>query len=738
MLTLLFMLATGLNGLRLTDTLGRNEFRIYSEPFPILAGRSVFDLNLEARLKRRHYQRVHSKPTAQGTYFWGKKSFWIYRKQHHLFGVEQNAALFEVRLDSKGVILDLVEPDGTLAPLTQRGMLYLEPYQIAESLTEERLPRSSVPFSKFPVLLWQALLAAEDSRFFEHHGLDSKAIARSILRNAEAGKIVMGGSTLTQQLIKNRDLTPKRSLGRKASEAIRALALESEYEKDEILEAYMNHVYLGHENGVAIYGFPQAAEIFFSKSLDRLSIAECALLAGMVQGPNGLHPGKNPKRCEKRRNWVLSRMKLLQMIKESDFLEASQEKISVHIQSPLKSGNQHFLQWVQVFLSSEEKRHFKKGKGGWVYTTLDPILQGYAEVALDSTLTPLIGRGRGKSLESLEGALVSMDLETGGILAYSSFSTDPEKNGFDRVRLAKRQPGSTIKPFVLLTAFDRLHDPLFPGTLVMDSPFSLQEGKQTWKPRNYDARYHGLVSLRDALVFSYNIPFAKTARHIGFDSLGSLLNDLDLNTPMPPPPSISLGAIEVSPIQLLEAYSVFFLDGKKRNAIPVFGMDKPEGKKLAGFKSRKNRIARASSAYLVYDLMKDAMLRGTGQTAQLHEDWFAGKTGTSSNYRDGWFAGASGSVLTVVWVGSDHGQSIKLPSSQTAALVWKEFMERSVKMRPVYRVERPESVKSCKINPTTGLRVLGVLPGYREELYRTWGGPKRDMPWRAEAGSIIE
>jgi len=722
---------------RLTETLGRNNWLVYSEPFPITSGRSIFELDLETRLKSLGYRRVKNRPQTPGTYFWGRKNFWVFRKSHHFLGKQREPELFIFRLDSKSRIVGLVQDDKTIMAPIPRGAAYLEPQILSESLVESRYRLEDLPFKAYPEMMWRALLAAEDSRFFEHHGLDSKAIARSLLKNIKAGKVVMGGSTITQQLIKNRDLTPKRTMRRKANEAIRALILESEYEKDDILEAYMNHVYLGHVNGTAIYGFPAASQVYFSRPIKDLTLAEYATLAAMVQGPNLFKPHKSPERCRKRRNWVLSRMKTLGWISESKYAKAKSEPIRAKLSKPSRQSHQHVLTWIHQLLK-DKHRHFSKGRGGRIYTTLDPILQVHAQRDLTKQLKRLKSKLLPKSISSLEGALVSMDLETGGILAYCSASTAPSKEAFDRVRLAKRQPGSTVKPFVLLAAFNRFSDPLFPGTLVQDSPVVIDTKPKAWRPTNYDDRYHGTVSVREALVQSYNVPFAKIGRHIGFEVIGDQMKELGLQVPNPVPPSISLGSVEVSPLQLLEAFSVFFRNGDQIKARPLLGYDKPSGKKIRNTKQKHRKRVRKGSAYLVYDLLKDVMERGTGQPAHLADYVSAGKTGTSSDYRDAWFVGQAGSVLTVVWVGCDNNQSTNLPSSQLAAPIWRTFMNHAVPLRPDFIVEKPGSIKTCDINPKTGLRVWGLLPGSTQEIYRRGGAPDREKVFGSKPPNRID
>ena len=298
----------------LDDDLGRNEVRIYSAPYRIEAGRPVTDLDLPRRLERLGYvRRRGERPREPGEYFFGTDRFWIYRPDVRIGGKRHPSRLLGLELGD-GLIRSGIDAGGE--PLHGKHF-WIEPELLAESFDSDRAARVPVAFDSLPDHVWQAVLAAEDSRFFEHSGLDARALARASLRNAKAGKVVQGGSTITQQLIKIRDLSPKRSIGRKASEAARALALEAEFDKTEILEAYLDAVYFGHVDGIQIYGLGTAAQAYFSKPVDNLSLEEAALLAAMIQGPNRLSPVRHPDRVVDRYRWVLTRMVA------SDWLEPS-------------------------------------------------------------------------------------------------------------------------------------------------------------------------------------------------------------------------------------------------------------------------------------------------------------------------------------------------------------------------------------------------------------------------------
>jgi penicillin-binding protein 1B len=711
----------------LTHRLGRNEFRIWYEPFPMIPGRTVTEYRLPERLERAGYRRVHHRPKQPGTFFWGNQSFWWWTTPTNV----DPGTLLGVTLDSQGLILGPVEGFGQESP---QSPLSLPAELMSESLQHARAPRLTLPLESYPTWLWQALLAAEDSRFFEHAGVDGKAIARSLLRNVQSGKIVMGGSTLTQQLIKNRDLSSERTLRRKANEAWRALKLESEYEKKDILEAYMNHVYLGHLNGLGIYGFATAARVYFRKAAQALTLAESATLAAMVQGPNRLQPHDDVAAVQQRRNWVLSRMTELGMIGPKEEKRAKAHKVVASIQLPKSTFEGKFLKLLQDDLFKEKERHFEHGRGAEVFATLDPLVQECARQTVQECLATHRSR-----CPNLVVALISLDLQGGGILAYVDGSAQKGGTFFDHVRSAERPMGSTIKPLVALLGFERRKGTLFPGILIQDTPLSVAlPGQSAWDPRNTDGRFHGTVSLREAMVHSYNIPFVRLGQHLGWQEVYAFLRDWGLNLPAAPTPATVLGAIEVTPIALAEAYVPLFRAGKSlKTRTYSLALDQ-DGDVLDKRSSRTRRSCRASSAYLVFDMLRDVVQSGTGKRARLSHADVAGKTGTSSDNRDGWFVGAAGSILTVVWLGTDQPESLPFPASEEATQVWSAMMRQAIPMRPPLSRKRPPGVLECRIDPKTGLRGLPLQPGLKQELYRRGGAPRRDLPWRNELPALID
>ena len=543
-----------------------------------------------------------------------------------------------------------------------------------------------------------------------------------------AGKVRQGGSTITQQLIKMRDLTPKRSLGRKASEALRALALEAEHDKREILESYLNHVYYGQIDGVAIHGIGAAAWAFFSQPAAKLDLGQAALLAGVIQSPNRLSPVRHPQRATARRNQVLDRLVELDWASKAEADHARGQGLRLKLHRPRRRPARHFLSWVAAVVERSAPRRAAKHRGVVVETHLDPYLQELAEEAVMERLDRL--RHGSKRLRSapLSAALVVLDGETGAVLAYVGGDPRAAGGGFDRARAARRQPGSTLKPLVLLEAFDRCAQagrPLTPASRVEDSALRLELPSGPWEPANFDHRFHGIVDLRTALADSLNIPFVRVARWCGFAATAGRLRRAGLDLPKDPPPSFVLGAMELSPLELARAYTVFHTPGEVVTPQPVARLLTPGGRSLERIRPRRKRVVRPASAYLVRDLMVQAVESGTARAAKIEGLDMAGKTGSSSRLRDAWFAGQAGALVAVAWVGLDNDQPLGLTGSAAAAPLWKAFMSKAVPARQEHRVERPEAVVQRRVDPRTGLLVHGWSKG-RNELFRRGALPPRD------------
>jgi penicillin-binding protein 1B len=711
---------------------------VWSAPYPLVPGRTVREAALPERLARLGYVRVHRRPHAAGEMFYGEEIFWIYRRGHRWDGRDWGPVLLGLVLDpGSGRVLQVV--DARRSPIADGAGAWLEPEALAESLDGRTARRLPLVLSELPERVWRPVLAAEDHRFFDHSGVDARSLARAALENVRRGRVAQGGSTLTQQLVKNRDLTPRRSVGRKVSEALRALDVESEHEKQEILEVYLNHVYLGHVGGLAVHGFGAAAHAYFGKEAAELRLEEAALLAGLIRSPNRLAPARHPKEARARRDQVLVRMQQLGWARPEEAAAARARPLRLRPKNPPPPLAGSFLGWASAIARREAPDRVARGRGLVIETTLDPLLQEQAEEAVRIGVTRLRREHRELRGAPLGVALVALDPDSGDVLAYVGSPPGSLPGGFDRVRQGRRQPGSLLKPLVLLEAFESCGgEPLYPPTRVADEPLSLSlrelsRGNGTWEPVNADGRYRGVVTLREALRESRNLPFVRIARRCGFAETARRVRASGLPLPDPPPPSFVLGAVEASPLQVARAYTVLASPGDALAPRPVSRIERPGGARLARFHPSRKRVVDPASAFLVVDLLRDAAQHGTARAAALDGLVVAAKTGTTSERRDAWLAGHAAGLVTVVWVGRDDGRPLGLTGSQAAAPLWREFMRRGVPLRPERRVERPADVVSLHVDARTGLLVRGWNPHSRLEVFRLGALPPRDRFWREDA-----
>ena len=715
---------------------------MWSAPYPVVPGRTVRQAAIPERLARLGYVRVPRKPAAPGEMFWGHEVLWIFRRGHRWDGRDWPAALLGLVLErGSGRILQVV--DERRSPLPPSEGAWIEPEALAESLDGRRARRRPVVLSELPERVWRAVLAAEDHRFYDHSGVDARSLARAAIENVRRGRLAQGGSTLTQQLVKNRDLTPRRSLGRKVSEALRALEVESEHEKDEILEVYLNHVYLGHSSGLAVHGFGAAARAYFGKDAPDLALHESALLAGLIRSPNRLHPERHPREARARRDQVIARMEELGWATPAEAAAARARPLGLRPERPAPPLAGSFLGWAAAIARREAPDRLERGRGVVIETTLDPLLQAQAEEAVRIGVTRLRRDHRELRGAPLGVALVALEPETGDVLAYVGSPPGSLPGGFDRARQGRRQPGSLVKPLVLLEAFDACGgDPLYPPSRVADEPLSLSlrelsRGTGTWEPVNADGRYRGVVTLREALRESRNLPFVRIARHCGFEATAARVRESGLPLPEPPPPSFVLGAVEASPLQVARAYTVFASPGSALAPRPVTRIERPGGARISRFFVSRRDVVDPATAWLVGDLLRDAAAHGTARAAALDGLEVAAKTGTTSERRDAWLAGLADGLVTVVWVGRDDGRPLGLTGSQGAAPLWREFMRRGVPLRPPREIARPYDVVSRHVDARTGLLVRSWNPHAQLEVFRLGALPPRDRFWREDTDVAV-
>ncbi|HXT20095.1 MAG TPA: transglycosylase domain-containing protein [Thermoanaerobaculia bacterium] len=718
----------------LESRLGRSEVRVWSAPYPLVHGVTVRGAGIPERLDRLGYTRVRRRPAAPGEYFWGEDRVWIYRHGHRWDGRDWPPLLLCLELDGFRGEVRAVASERHRPLVRPTDGAWLEPEVLAESLDGRRAPRVPVRLADLPERVWRPVLAAEDHRFFAHRGVDARSLARAVLANLRVGGVAQGGSTLTQQLVKNRDLTPRRTVARKASEALRALDVESTHTKEEILEVYLNHVYLGQVDGLAVHGFGAAARAFFGKPAEALQVQEAATLAGLIRSPNRLSPLRHPAEAKARRDQVLARMGQLGWLSAADVAAVQARPLGLRHVAPRPPMAGSFIAWSAAVARRTAPERIARGRGVVLETTLDPLLQAEAERAVRAATARLRREHRELRRAPLGVALVALDPSDGGVVAYVGSPPGSLPGGFDRVRQGKRQPGSLVKPLVLLEAFESCGgDPLYPSSRVADEPLQLTlPTGAVWEPVDADRRFLGTVSVRAALRESRNVPFVRLARRCGFAETAERLREAGLALPSPPPPSFVLGSVEATPLQVARAYTVFATPGDAVRPRPVSRVERPGGSRLDRIWPSRTRVVSPASAYLAVDLLRDAAALGTARAAAIPGLVVAAKTGTTSEQRDAWLAGHAGGLVTVVWVGRDDGRPLGLTGSEAAAPLWRDFMRRAVPLRPPHRLERPPRVVDRYVDAETGLLVRGFNPRAMREVFREDVLPPRDRFWRID------
>ncbi len=719
----------------LESRLGRSEVRVFSAPYALVVGVTVRGAGIPERLARLGYTRVGHRPQAPGEFFWGDEVVWIYRHGHRWNGRDWPPRLLGLLLDGRGRGEVRAVVSASRRPLG--GALdgaWLEPEVLAESLDGRRAPRLPVRLADLPPHVWRPVLAAEDHRFFAHRGVDGRSLARAVLANLRHGGVAQGGSTLTQQLVKNRDLTPRRTLGRKVSEALRAIDVDARHSKQEILEVYLNHVYLGQLDGLAVHGVGAAAEAFFGKPSAALQVQEAALLAGLIRSPNRLSPLRHPEAAKARRDQVLARMGALGWLTPAQAAAAQARPLGLHPVPPRPPMAGSFIAWAAALARRTAPERIARGRGIVLETSLDPLLQSQAEAAVVAAVAHLRRQHPDLRRAPLGVALVALDPVDGGVVAYVGSPPGSLPGGFDRARQGHRQPGSLVKPLVLLEAFEDCGgDPLYPASRVADEPLGLPlPTGAVWQPLDADRRFAGVVTVREALRESRNVPFVRLARRCGFAATAARLRQAGLPLPSPAPPSFVLGAVEASPLQVARAYTVFATPGVAMVPRPVWRVERPGGSRLDRIAPRPLQVASAESAYLAVDLLRDAAASGTARAADVPGLVVAAKTGTTSERRDAWLAGGAGGLVTVVWVGRDDGHPLGLTGSQAAAPLWREFMRRGVPLRPPHHLERPPRVVERYVDAASGLLVHSFNPRARRDVFREGALPPHDRFWRLD------
>ncbi len=592
--------------------------------------------------------------------------------------------------------------------------------------------REVVSLDRVPNYLIQAFVSGEDSRFFQHKGLDYLAILRALFRNIFSGEIVQGGSTITQQVVKSLLLSPEKKFARKIREAILAYRIEKYLSKEEILFLYLNQIYLGH----GAYGISAAADNYFGKTIEELNIAESALLAGLPQAPSKNSPYQHPQQAKKRQLYILNRMVEEGFISSNEAIKIAKTPYVIrNKEKPPIEKALHFVEYIRRYVEENYGKDALYKNGLQVFSTIDLQFQKTAQGAVESGLKEIEKREKYPSADipfTPEGALVCFDFETGYVKAMVG-GRDFKKSQFNRVIQARRQTGSAFKPIIYASALDKGYTP---ASIIIDAPIIFEWGNQKWKPKNFEGKFLGPTTLRNALTHSVNVVTVKIAQDIGVDYIRDYAKKLGITSPLYLELSMALGSSSISLFELTKAYAVFANQGRSFKPIFIKKILDRDGnlleENLPSFyfedSEKGEQVISPQTAFLITYLMEGVVQHGTGWRARSLGRPVAAKTGTTDQFMDAWFIGYTPNLITGVWVGFDEERSLgeNETGARAASPIWVAYMSKILKDKPKKDFFVPEGVEFMKIDSKTGqvsLEKEGIL-----ECFREGTGPPQKAP----------
>ncbi|MEJ2575784.1 MAG: penicillin-binding protein 1B [Gammaproteobacteria bacterium] len=670
--------------------------RLYARPLDLYVGAPLSTTQLVHELEALGYRRVvHPKAVAQ------------WSRNRDRFLVRTRAFAFWDG-DAPARFLDLRIRDGRLEALADADsgrdldLVRLEPPAIGSIYPAHREDRVLVRREDLPERLVQALLAVEDRHFFTHRGIDPRGIARALWANVRAGRAVQGGSTLTQQLVKNFFLTPERSLWRKFNEALMALIVERRYDKDEILEAYANEIFLGQDGGRAIHGFGLAARFYFNRPLAELELPDLALLVGLVRGASYYNPRRHPERAKARRDRVLDAMAEQGSVGDDAAAGAKAKPLGVTPRGRSSTdSNPAFVELVRRQLRRDYREEDLTSEGLRIFTTLDPWVQHQAGQALDEGLAELARAGR-KGADRLQGAGVVAGTQGGEVHALVG-GRSADVAGFNRALDARRPIGSLVKPAVYLAALARpqaytLLTPLQDRAVTLRT----RDG-QVWQPQNYDREEHGEVPLHAALARSYNLATVRLGMAVGLDAVVETLHAMGVEQEVQAFPSLLLGALSLSPLEVAQVYQTLASGGYRAPLRAIREVSTADGVLVQRYPLSVRRVLQEAPVFLLTRNLVEVTRTGTGRGLARYLDTkagYAGKTGTTNDLRDSWFAGYGRDEVAVVWLGRDDNGPTGLTGSSGALPIWGRLMAALGAAH--LETAAPDGVARVWVNPATG------------------------------------
>ncbi len=705
---------------------------IYAAPKNLHVGENISVDELVAYLKNAGYvEKTQQAETARGRYTVEGANVSIEPSKDGQVDGRRAFASLRVQFGrgGKGVtgLSDLIKG-------TAYGTAQLEPQLISSVTGVERAKRKVVGFNDLPPHLVKAIVTTEDRTFFEHYGVNFRGIIRALIRRYDSDPnspiAHQGGSSITQQLVKNLLLSPEKSLRRKVAEAYMSVILETRLSKEKIFELYCNQVYLGQQSGFSINGFGEAADAYFNKDVTTLTLPEAAFLAGIIRSPNRYNPYRDIETATARRNQVLMSMEETGAITPLDSAQAQATPLKVtNTKNRIDASDAPYFtdyaqnQLADIIADQNTTQHLR------IYTTIDMDLQRAAYNAVTKQLAALDApyAKRGIAPGTLQAALVAMNVKTGEIISMVG-GRDYSKSQLNRATDAMRQPGSVFKPFVYATALNTAFDPsshiITPASIYKDEPKTFTFDNQEYSPGNFGDQYSNAnVTLRDALVHSLNVVTVDVAMDVTIGRVMNLAAKAGLPKVQRAYPAMALGTSEATPLQVASAYTAFAANGTRTTPIGINRVTTGDGTTIAAPAGQKNDVVRPEVAYILTDILKDVVNRGTA--AKLVGRGFknipgkigiAGKTGTS---RDGWFAGYTPNIVCVVWVGFDDNSQLGLKGADSALPIWADFMSAALEAHPEWNGDwqMPEGVRQEEIDTTTGKLATEASTGKRTELF---------------------
>ncbi len=689
--------------------------RVYASPVELYAGYALPPEKFEALLNMLHY-RQDAELSVEGTYF--KEGSQISVKTRDFAFWDQHQPSIQMSLSFTDIGIESITD---ITKSEEVAIVRMDPVQIGSFYPTIKEDRVLIKLEEAPDSLIKGLLASEDRDFYQHFGVSLKGIARAMWTNVRAGGMVQGGSTITQQLVKNFYLTNERRLSRKVKEALMALILEYRYSKNEILEAYLNEIYLGQNGSSAVHGFGLASEFYFGSTLKDLPLEQVASLVALVRGPSEYDPRRFPDRALQRRNLVLEQMATEGYLSKDQATQAIAKPLSV-IPRMQRSSNRYpgFLDLVKRQLKQDYREEDLTSQGLRIFTTLDTQVQDVLEKTVETKLKQL---EKSAHINDLDTAVIVTRRDSGEVTALTS-GRENMAGGFNRALDAVRPIGSLIKPAVYLTAL-QYPDKYTITTRISDSTIVVKGQNGTdWIPKNYDHKEHGSIALHTALAKSYNLATVRIGMDVGVASVAKTLKNMGVTRPFDLYPSLLLGAASLTPIEVTQMYQTLAGDGFSTPIKSIRAVVDTDGKQLQSYPFTVKQAVDPAATYIVNTILQEVMHEGTGKAAysSFPKDYgLVGKTGTTNDAKDSWFAGYTGDYLSVVWVGRDDNKPIGLTGATGALPLWVALMQQ-ISTQAVNLIP-PDNVKLVWVEPGSGLLTKQGCGGGKQYPYISGSEP---------------